>query len=190
MQIYVTHFASYVRITTWHDHQSSASLETPGNMHVMSRLQSKHKKNKVIKGNMFLLSITSGTFYVFFNVPCEHIAGVCFSLGKNTGLPFQLDCWYPAELPNKLVTMPTDTGRFVNPQNGWFIRVLIEKRNQLESSPLCIPWFNVLSKYVIMPACKCANKNQYIHYNTLHCFDKKKFNASYFMETGTTFWNG
>lgn len=124
---YICYVASYVRITTWHDHQSSASLETPGNMHVMSRLQSKHKKNKVIKENMFLLSKTSGTFYVFFNVPCEHIAGVCFSLGKNTGLPFQLDCWYPAELPNKLVTMPTDTGRFVNPQNGWFIRVLIEK---------------------------------------------------------------
>lgn len=81
--------------------------------------------------------------------------------------------------------------RTVCQSTKWMIHQSFDrKRNQLESSPLCIPWFNVLSKYVIMPACKCANKNHYIHYNTLHCFDTNKFNASYFMETGTTFWNG
>lgn len=101
LKMYVTYVASYVRITTWHDHQSSSSLYA---RNVKAAIQTLKKKSTYRKHVSCV-----------YNFMWTYSRSMLQSRKKNTGLPFQLDCWYPAELPNKLVTMPTDTGRFVNP---------------------------------------------------------------------------
>lgn len=101
LKMYVTYVASYVRITTWHDHQSSSSLYA---RNVKAAIQTSKKQSTYRKHVSCV-----------YNFMWTYSRSMLQSPKKKTGLPFQLDCWYPAELPNKLVTMPTDTGRLVTP---------------------------------------------------------------------------